>query len=396
MTRPIVVFGGSGFLGDALVRELVEAGRPTRLVARHPVWPSWAESGDPLALVAADIRHEEEVAAALKGAAAVVNAVSLYVESRDLGFEAIHVEGAGRLARLAREAGIDRLVQLSGIGVEDSSPSAYVRARARGERAVLAAMPRAIIVRPSVLFGPDDAFLGGLARLVRLPAIPLFGRGETRLQPVHVIDAARALARLTGPEAPARRLFELGGGDVLRYREIVELVMARLGRERPLVPVPFWLWRTLAGALAAAGPAADPRPGHPHAARQRGHRRRRYLRRPGAQAALAARGPAGQPGVASPLRPARSGAAGEAQAFLTNADFSFIGPMPSTLQSMSWSPSTRRMPFTLVPTFTTEDEPLTLRSLITVTVSPSASALPLASRTTGASSSASGAASVHS
>ena len=250
MTRPIVVFGGSGFLGDALVRELVEAGRPTRLVARHPVWPSWAESGDPLALVAADIRHEEEVAAALKGAAAVVNAVSLYVETREIGFEAIHVEGAGRLARLAREAGIDRLVQLSGIGVEDSSPSAYVRARARGERAVLAAMPRAIIVRPSVLFGPDDAFLGGLARLVRLPAIPLFGRGETRLQPVHVIDAARALARLTGPEAPARRLFELGGGDVLRYREIVELVMARLGRERPLVPVPFWLWRTLAGALS--------------------------------------------------------------------------------------------------------------------------------------------------
>ncbi|PSJ20725.1 epimerase [Halomonas sp. ND22Bw] len=250
MTRPIVVFGGSGFLGDALVRELVEAGRPVRLVARHPAWPDWAESGDPLEPVTADIRREDEVAAALDGAAAVVNAVSLYVETRELGFEAIHVEGAGRLARLTRGAGIDRLVQLSGIGAEATSPSPYVRARARGEAAVLAAMPKAIIVRPSVLFGPNDAFLVGLARLVRLPAIPLFGRGETRLQPVHVVDVARALARLTGPEAPVRRLFELGGGDVLRYREIVEQVMARLGRDRPLVPVPFWLWRALAGGLS--------------------------------------------------------------------------------------------------------------------------------------------------
>ncbi len=250
MTRPIVVFGGSGFLGGALVRELVEAGRPVRLVARYPSWPAWAERGDPLELVAADIRREEEVTAALAGAAAVVNAVSLYVETREASFEAIHVEGAGRLARLAREAGIGRLVQLSGIGAEVGSPSAYVRARARGEAAVLAAMPKAIIVRPSVLFGPGDAFLGGLARLTRLPVIPLFGRGETRLQPVHVIDAARALARLTGPDEPARRLFELGGGDVLRYREIVELVMARQHRERPLLPVPFWLWRALAAGLS--------------------------------------------------------------------------------------------------------------------------------------------------
>lgn len=247
---PTVVFGGTGFLGAALVRELVEADRPVRLVARRPRRPAWAEPGDPLELATADLRREAEVAAALEGAGAVVNAVSLYVPTRRLSFEAIHVEGAGRLARLAREAGIERLIQLSGIGADSASPSAYVRARARGESAVLDAMPKAIIVRPSVLFGPDDAFLGTLARLTRLPAIPLFGRGETRLQPVHVVDVARALARLAGGPAPRRRLFELGGGDVLRYREILELVMARLHRERPLVPVPFIAWRALARLLS--------------------------------------------------------------------------------------------------------------------------------------------------
>lgn len=244
--RPITVFGGTGFLGATLVRELVELGRPVRLVARRPAWPAWAEPGDPLEVVAADIRRNDEVAAALDGAGPVVNAVSLYTQTRRLSFEAIHVDGAGRLARLAREAGVARLVQLSGIGANQRSPSPYVRARARGEAAVVEAMPKAIIVRPSVLYGPEDAFLAALARLTRLPAIPLFGRGETRLQPVHVVDAARALAHLTGGEAPRRRLFELGGDDVLRYRDILTLVMSHLHRECPLVPVPFLAWRALA------------------------------------------------------------------------------------------------------------------------------------------------------
>ncbi|MFG6179549.1 complex I NDUFA9 subunit family protein [Halomonas sp. THAF12] len=251
--RPVTVFGGTGFLGATLVRELVEAGRPVRLVARRPASPDWAEPGDPLEIVAADIRCDDQVAAALEGAGAVVNAVSLYVETRDLSFEAIHVEGAERLARLAREAGVSRLAQLSGIGTSPRSPSPYVRARARGEAAVLEAMPKAIIVRPSVLYGSQDAFLTALARLTRLPAIPLFGHGQTRLQPVHVVDVARALVHLTGGDAPRRRLFELGGDDVLRYREILALVMSHLHRERPLVPVPFLAWRTLA-LLASAWP----------------------------------------------------------------------------------------------------------------------------------------------
>ncbi|MBF8223635.1 complex I NDUFA9 subunit family protein [Halomonas sp. 328] len=249
-TSETLVFGGTGFLGRHLVRELVEAGHPVRLAARHPRWPDWAEPQDPITLCPADIRDEGTITEALTGASAVINAVSGYVERPGAGFETIHVEGAARLARLAREAGVTRLVQLSGIGARPDSPSAYVRARARGEAAVLEHLPKAIILRPSVLFGPGDAFLNGLARLTRLPAIPLFGRGETRLQPVHVTDVARAaLALLTGP-APARRLFELGGPDVLGYREILERLEAHLGRERPLLPVPFWAWHALAGLLS--------------------------------------------------------------------------------------------------------------------------------------------------
>jgi len=247
---PVTVFGGTGFLGSAVVRELVETGRAVRIASRHPALPAWLEDDDPVELVTADIRDEASIDDALKGASAVVNAVSLYVETREASFETIHVAGAGRLASRARAAGIDRLVLVSGIGSRRDSASAYVRARARGEDAVLEAMPKAIIVRPSVLFGPGDAFLSGLEGLTRLPLIPLFGRGTTRLQPVYVADVARAIARLTGHPGTERRLFELGGPEVLSYREILEMLLAHLQRERPLVPLPFPVWRLMA-ALAA-------------------------------------------------------------------------------------------------------------------------------------------------
>ncbi|MGR2737825.1 complex I NDUFA9 subunit family protein [Billgrantia sp. Q4P2] len=254
MTKaPITVFGGTGFLGRHVVQELFDAGHAVRIAARRPALPEWAEPGDSLEPMSVDIRSESDVSQALEGACGAVNAVSLYVERRQLTFDQVHVEGAGRLARLAQAHGVQTFIQLSGIGASPSSRSRYVRARGRGEAAVIDAYPKAVILRPSVMFGPDDAFLSRLADLTRLPVIPLFGHGDTNLQPVHVVDVARAIARLLGATPPARRLFELGGLDILRYREVLELVMAHLKRERTLLSVPFPLWH-LAALLASPLP----------------------------------------------------------------------------------------------------------------------------------------------
>ncbi|MBW6391744.1 MULTISPECIES: complex I NDUFA9 subunit family protein [Halomonadaceae] len=249
----ITVFGGTGFLGRHVVHELFDAGHAVRIAARRPVLPDWAEAGDPVEPMSIDIHSESDVSRALEGAVGAVNAVSLYVERRQMSFEQVHVKGAARLARVARAQGVRIFVQLSGIGADPSSRSRYVRARGRGESAVIDAYPKAVILRPSVMFGPGDAFLKRLADLTRLPVIPLFGRGETHLQPVHVVDVARAIVRLMGAAPSERRLFELGGLDILSYREILELIMAHLERERLLLPVPFVLWQ-LAALLASPLP----------------------------------------------------------------------------------------------------------------------------------------------
>jgi uncharacterized protein YbjT (DUF2867 family) len=243
---PITVFGGTGFLGSVIVHELVNAGHRVRIACRRPSLPASLRKHDPVELIRADIRDDTAVARALEGSGGAVNAVSLYAEHHDLRFTTIHVEGAARLARSAREAGLERIVQISGIGADMRSRSAYVRARAEGESAVTREFPTAVIVRPSVLFGPNDAFLRTLADLSRLPVIPLFGRGDTRLQPVHVADVARAVAELLGEAEPARYVFELGGPEIMRYREILTLVLTHLKRQRRLQPVPFPVWHALA------------------------------------------------------------------------------------------------------------------------------------------------------
>jgi NADH dehydrogenase len=248
MDRPITtVFGGTGFLGSRIARELVASGSRVRIAARRPVRPEWATANQTIELVTADVRNEPSITRAVTGARGVVNAVSLYTESGQNGtFESVHVQGATRVARAAQATGVERMVLVSGMGVDPDSPSRYVRARMRGEELVRAAFPSALVVRPSVIFGPDDAFLQTLDRIARLPAIPLFGRGETRLQPVFVDDVAKAVVKALVGVGGKRKVFELGGAGIHTYREIVEMVLAHRGRERRLVPVPFPVWHALA------------------------------------------------------------------------------------------------------------------------------------------------------
>lgn len=242
----VTVFGGTGFLGRAIVRQLSGAGFCVRVAARRPHRFETAEADGSIEHMAADIRDDAAVAAAVNGAIAVINAVGLYVEHRDLTFEAVHVEGAARIARLTKAAGAARIVHVSGIGATPDSPSRYIAARGRGETAVRTVAPDSTILRPSVLYGPGDAFINTLVALTRLPVIPLFGDGSTRLQPVHVDDVAAAVACVLKDGNGKRRTLELGGVEVLSYRAIIEAVMAATGRHRPMLPIPFPLWHLLA------------------------------------------------------------------------------------------------------------------------------------------------------
>lgn len=249
---PVTVFGGSGFLGRRIVERLLQRDQPVRAASRHPgrVSRLFSARATVPEAVEADILDAGRLSAAVAGAHSVVNAVSLYVEHGEATFERVHVEAAGALAGAARQAGVARFIQISGLGSDPRSDSKYIRARGRGEEAVERAFPGATIVRPAIMAGPDDALLTTIARLVRLlPVYPLFGHGDTKLQPAHVEDVAEAVARLaSGEHADAAHRFECAGPHVYSYRELVARVAELLGARTRLVPMPFAGWTVLAGA----------------------------------------------------------------------------------------------------------------------------------------------------
>jgi NADH dehydrogenase len=253
--KKITVFGGSGFLGRRIVERLLGRGLQVRVASRSAAAGKTTSSATgKLSAIKADIRDAASVEAAVAGAEGVVNAVGLYVERGAATFQAIHVEGARQVAAACQRQGVRRLVHLSGLGADAKARSAYVRCRGEGEAAVREAFARATVFRPSVMFAADDAFLTTLLTLVRrLPAIPLFGSGATRLQPVFAGDVAEAAARVltqdeAGETAPAP-LYALGGPQIYSYRQLLELVMDHAGRRPRLIPLPFAVWDAL--ALAA-------------------------------------------------------------------------------------------------------------------------------------------------
>jgi NADH dehydrogenase len=198
-------------------------------------------------LVEANVRDERSVANAIAGSHAVVNAVSLYVEHGDETFHSVHVEAARRVAVQAHRAGIKHLVHVSGIGSDPRSRSLYIRKRGEGELAVLGAFANAILIRPAVMFGPDDAFLTTILNLLqRLPIYPMFGNGLTRLQPAYVEDVAEAIVRVLQRTETDAITFECGGPRIYTYEELLRLIAREAGLKRILIPVPFAAWQVLA------------------------------------------------------------------------------------------------------------------------------------------------------
>lgn len=240
----VTVFGGSGFLGRHVVRALAKRGYRIRVGVRRP---ELAGHLQPLGKVGqihavqANLRYPASVEAATRGAGIVVNLVGILAGHGAQTFDAVHVKGAAAVAQAATAAGA-RLVHVSAIGADAESASAYARSKAAGEAAVREAAPDSIIVRPSVVFGPEDDFTNRFASLARMmPVLPLIGGGETRMQPVYAGDVASAIADAVDGTAKAGATYELGGPEVLTLREINQIILAITDREPALLPLPFGL-----------------------------------------------------------------------------------------------------------------------------------------------------------
>jgi uncharacterized protein YbjT (DUF2867 family) len=246
----VTIFGGSGFVGRHAVRALAKKGYRIRAACRRPDLAGYLQPmGDvgQIQPVQANLRFPDSVRRAVEGAHVVVNCVGILASSGAQTFKAVHEEGARAVARAAREAGARSLVHVSAIGASASSPSRYAQTKAAGEAAVLEAFPEAVILRPSIVFGPEDDFFNRFAAMARIsPVLPLVGGGRTRFQPVYVGDVAAAIAAAAGGAGTPGAVYELGGPEVLSFRELLERTLAYAERQRGFVPLPFWLAKLLA------------------------------------------------------------------------------------------------------------------------------------------------------
>ena len=252
MQRLVTVFGGSGFVGRYVVRALAKDGWRIRVAMRRPhLAGELRVMGDvgQVELMQANIRFPDSVARTLDGAEAVVNLVGVLYEAGRQGFEALHAASVKSLADQAAAMGVTRLVQVSAIGADLNSPSKYAQTKAKGEAAARAAMPAAVVLRPSIVFGPEDDFFNRFAAMANLsPVLPLIGGGTTRFQPVYAGDVGAAVAAAMADPAAAGRTFELGGPGVYTFRELMELMLRETHHRRALVPVPTPLARIMGGA----------------------------------------------------------------------------------------------------------------------------------------------------
>jgi NADH dehydrogenase len=252
------VFGGSGFVGRHTVRALAQRGYRVRAACRRPDLAGFLQPMGRVGQifpVQANVRFADSVSRAVEGAGVVVNLVGILAGTGRQTFEAVHVEGARNIARAARAAGAKHFIHVSAIGANPKSKGRYGRTKAAGETAVLAEFPAAVILRPSIVFGPEDQFFNRFASMARVaPMLPLIGGGRTRFQPVYVGDVAAAIAAVVEGHAKPGQIYELGGPEIVTFRKLLDRTQEWAGRNKPYLRLPFWL-AGLGAALTAPLPA---------------------------------------------------------------------------------------------------------------------------------------------
>ncbi len=254
MAKLVTIFGGSGFVGRYIAQRMARQGWRVRVAVRRPNEAMFVKPYGAVGQVEpvfCNIRDDDSVRAVTRGADAVVNCVGTFDAKGKNNFDAVQHEGAGRVARIAAEENVGRMVHISAIGADVEGESDYARTKGLGEEAVVAAFPSAVILRPSLVFGPEDAFFNRFAALARMtPVVPLFG-ADTRFQPVYVDDLAEAAVKGVLGEAEAG-VYELGGPDVEDMRGLVGLTLDVVRRRRLLIGLPYWVGRVVAHASGLA------------------------------------------------------------------------------------------------------------------------------------------------
>ena len=252
MSKLVTIFGGSGFVGRYIARRMAREGWRVRVAVRRPTEAGFVRTYGAVGQVEpvlCNIRDENSVRAALAGADAAVNCVGILFEQGPNRFDAVQAEGPARVARLAAAEGVARLVQISAIGADAGSGSAYGRSKAAGETAVLQAFPDAVILRPSIIFGTEDQFFNRFAGMTRFSPFLMVAGANSRFQPVYVDDVAKAAAMAAMGEVEPG-LYELGGPEVKSFRELMQMMLAEIRRKRVIVNMPWFMAHAVAGALS--------------------------------------------------------------------------------------------------------------------------------------------------
>lgn len=248
MSKLVTIYGGSGFVGRYIARRMAKAGWRVRVAVRRPNEALFVKPYGVVGQVEpilCNIRDDDSVRAALMGADAVVNCVGILVENGKNRFDAVQAEGPARIARLAAENGVKRMVQISAIGADMQAESDYAATKGEGEAGVLKYMPDAVILRPSIIFGPEDDFFNRFAGMTRLsPVLPVVG-GDTKFQPVYVDDVAQAAAMGAMGDAPGG-IYELGGPEVDTFRGLMQRMLEVIHRRRLVLNMPMWIARIMA------------------------------------------------------------------------------------------------------------------------------------------------------